>query len=231
MSHHPTPELSPELAKLIKLVRHDIGTLLFHFTRGLKDEQFITVHRGLSMTSYSASAGGVLHKILSDGALIGTSKWSGGEKTVCFTEAPIHEFNRIFALVEFASSEEQRPRYEPYGVAVTKEWLFEQGGRPVIYDHPDAVLECPESQRYRAVPYDPVKGIDSTWEREWRIKADSLKLDPKQTLVVVPTADEAFEIVYEHSDIETDYDENGPSGAYHVPQWLAVSLDIFGLPT
>ena len=130
MSRHPTPELSPELAKRIKLVRHDIGTLLFHFTRGLKDEQFITVQHGLHQTTYSASAGGVLHKILREGALTGTSKWSGGDKTVCFTESPIHEFNRIFALAELASSEEQRPRYEPYGVAVTKECFSSKAGGP-----------------------------------------------------------------------------------------------------
>jgi hypothetical protein len=49
----------------------------------------------------------------------------------------------------------------------------------------------------------------------------------------VPTAAEAFEIVYELADVETDYDDDGPSGIYHVPDWLAVSLDIFGikLPT
>ena len=148
---------------------------------------------------------------------------------MCFTEAPIHEFNRIFALVDLAASEDQRPRYEPYGVAVSKEWLFVHGGRQAIYDHPEAIEQYPESQRYRFVPYDPERGLDTTWEREWRIRTDALELDPKQTLVVVPTADEAFEFVYTNSDIETDYDEDGPSTAYHVPQWLAVSLDIFGV--
>jgi len=46
--------------------------------------------------------------------------------------------------------------------------------------------------------------------------------------------DEAFELVYEFAKIEADWDVKGStgeghiSGFYHVPRWLAVSLDIFG---
>jgi len=51
-----------------------------------------------------------------------------------------------------------------------------------------------------------------------------------ETLVIVPTADEAFKIVYEFANIEADYDDDGLiMGAYHDPNWLAVSLDLFGL--
>lgn len=178
----------------------------------------------------SASAFGVLEKILYEGKLIGTSGWTYGEACICFTEAPIQEFNSIFALVEIASSENERPRYEPYGIAVSKSFLFERGGRSVIYDHPSAFDELPSSQKYRFVPYDPQQGIDFTWEREWRIKADALILDPKETLVVVPTSEEAFKLVYEYSNMEADFDRDGsPIGAYHVPKWLAVSLELFGL--
>lgn len=86
---------------------------------------------------------------------------------------------------------------------------------------------------YRFVPYDPLNGIDYTWEREWRIKTDSLTLDPNNTLVVVPTATEAFDLAYELADMEADVDvgdegEAYVSGVYHVAKWLTVSLDIFG---
>jgi len=86
--------------------------------------------------------------------------------------------------------------------------------------------------QHRFVPYDLEKGIDFTWEREWRIRTGALALDPKNTLVVVPTSDEAFELVYEFADMEADFDyvdgESFPVGAYHTPHWLAVSLDLFG---
>jgi hypothetical protein len=106
--------------------------------------------------------------------------------------------------------------------------FVEKGGRPVIYDHPEALKSIPEMHRYRFVPYDPSAGIDFTWEREWRVRTKSLQLDPKETLVVVPTSEEAFDFVYEFASTETDYDDDGPCGISHRPRWLAVSLDLFG---
>jgi len=229
MTEHKTPNLSDELSKRIALVRRDLGDLIFHFTRK-PSEQFIEIKTGQNHTiSIPGSASAVLSKILYEGGLRGTSRWSDGNTCVCFTEAPIQEFNSIFSLVKIAASEEERPRYEPYGIGVSKKWLFAHGGRPVIYDHPDNLNSISENQKYRFVPYDPVKGPDNTWEREWRIRTDYLQLDPKETLVVVPTSDEAFEIVYEFANIEPDGDvREFPSGFYHEPKWLAVSLDLFG---
>jgi hypothetical protein len=229
MSQHKTPELPVELFKRIKIVRRDFGNLLFHFTRA-PEERFVEVDfdDGGKM-GMPGSAGAVLRKILYEGRLKGTSGWTYGHNCVCFTEAPIQEFNSIFSLVEIAASEMERPRYEPYGIAVSKTWLFARGGRPVIYDHPDTFSLFSKDQQYRFVPYNPVEGIDFTWEREWRIKIDYLKLNPNETLVVVPTSEEAFELVYEFADPEADWDDNVPIGVYHKAKWLAVSLDIFGL--
>jgi hypothetical protein len=228
MSQANVPELSDELAKRIRLVRRDVGSLLFHFTRKPKEPFVVAPTPDGGSRSWPASAGAVLHKILHEARLTGTGTWTHGERCVCFTEAPIQEFNAIFSLVAIASSEQQRPRYEPYGIAVSKKWLFSKGGRPAIYDHPDAFDCLPLSERYRFVPYDPTANIDFTWEREWRVKTDHLDLDPRETLVVVPSSDEAFQIVYDFAELETDWDESGPVGAYHSPRWLAVSLDLFG---
>jgi hypothetical protein len=115
-------------------------------------------------------------------------------------------------------------------VAVSKAWLYQQGGRPVIYDHPDRLAQFPESLKYRFCPYDPRDAIDFTWEREWRIASKSLKLDPNHTLVIVPTSAEAFEFVYQHASEEPEIDGSGSTfGSYHHPKWLAVSLDMFGV--
>lgn len=227
---HETPALTPELQKRIRLVRRDIGNLCFHFTRGIPptpDE--VALAARLGMTPSGKSAYSILASILNSGHLRGTGTWSGGDPTVCFTEAPIEEFTRIFALVQIAASEGERPRYEPYGIAVPKTWLYQHGGRPAIYDHPEAIGRLPVDLRYRGVPYDPIKGVDYTWEREWRVAAERLELDPKSTLVVVPTADEAFDLAYEESEIEAEPEhEYGGGGIMATPRWLVVSLDLFG---
>jgi hypothetical protein len=229
MTQHKTPELSDELLKRIRIVRRDFGTLLFHFTRAPAEKLIEVVFGNGHKMTMSGSVGAVLRKILYEGQLKGSSGWSYGENCVCFTEAPIQEFNSIFSLVEIAASEAERPRYEPYGIGVSKSWLFGKGGRPVIYDHPDNYASFPEKEKYRFVPYNPAKGVDFTWEREWRIRTGNLTLDPRETLVVVPTSEEAFELVYEFADLEPDFDEEGvQANAYHKPKWLAVSLDIFG---
>jgi len=231
MAEHEMPELPKILSDRMKLVRRDVGVLLFHFTRALENER---VKEDYGEITKSCSAFRVLSNILEEGRLKGTSKWTYGDNCVCFTEAPITEFHSIFSLVSIAASKKERPRYEPYGIAVSKKWLFLRGGRPVIYDHPSAFNKYPEELRYRFVPYDPLSGIDYTWEREWRIKTDYLSLDPHNTLVIVPTADEAFQITYDFSDIEADWDVEGSqgeayiAGTYHQARWLSVSLDIFG---
>ena len=66
-------------------------------------------------------------------------------------------------------------------------------------------------------------------EREWRIQIAELELDPKETLVIVPDADTAFELTHTHVEYELDYD-NYPchTGSYTVDKWIVVSLDLFG---
>jgi hypothetical protein len=78
-------------------------------------------------------------------------------------------------------------RYAPLGVMVDKRWLYERGGRPVIYQSHAEFDELPESKQHLHVRYEPDQGIDYSWEREWRIKTDSLELDPEQTTIVVPS--------------------------------------------
>ena len=168
MATHPTPELSAELGKRIRLVRRDLSNLLFHFTRNILPRNIEIKFDERHTMGMSGSAYGVLRKILYDRQLIGSSHWTYGYNAICFSEGPIQELHSVFSLVSIAASKEQRPRYEPWGVAVNKNWFFQQGGRPVIYDHPDAFEQHAEPQRYRFVPYDPSAGVDFTWEREWR---------------------------------------------------------------
>jgi hypothetical protein len=211
-----SPIPKPEILKHMQLLRRDQGNLLFHFTRRTEGK----------------SAADVIEDILRQGCLKGSSGLIKGRyNCVCFTEAPITELAPIFSLSKLASFQQGTFRYEPFGIAVSKEWLFEQGGRPVIYQSDSEFHTLPDELKYRHVRYEPTKGLDFTWEREWRIRTDELKLDPKETLVIVPTSGKAFEFMYSHSTLEaTSFDrETGfADSVAHEPMWMAVSLSFFG---
>ena len=114
------------LMEHVNLVRRDIGNFLFHFTR--------------AATRSKRPAPDVLKAILTDKKLKGSSKPTKDKsKCICFTEAPITELAAVFLLAGIASRS-QRPPYEPYGIAVQKKWLYDKGGRPVIYQ-PDSEYE------------------------------------------------------------------------------------------
>ncbi len=225
------PDLSPELSRRIRVARRDIGSLCFHFTRGRPpDSETADFYKRVGLQAPDTPAGSVLGRILTEGALEGNGTWSDGEPIVCFTEAPISEFAALFALSSLARSDHERLRYEPYGVAVSKSWLYAQGGRPVLYDGASASALLPKELRYRFVQFDPT-GVepDVSWEREWRISSKRLMLDPKHSLVIVPTADEAFQFAYGLASVEPSYSAVGDvDGEIHSPKWLVASLDIFG---
>ena len=68
---------------------------------------------------------------------------------------------------------------------LSKLWLYEQGGRPVIYQ-PDSDYDLlPDSLRYRHVRYEP-PDVDFTWEREWRFPGSELDLEPAALTAIVP---------------------------------------------
>lgn len=110
----------------------------------------------------------------------------GGFQCVCFTEAPLESI----AEVVWENGEDEL-KFQPFGIVVKKAWLFERGGRPVIYQPDSEYALLPEELRYRHVRYEPDarSPIDLTWEREWRIKTDNLYLDPQNCEIVVLSAD------------------------------------------
>ena len=96
-------------------------------------------------------------------------------------------------------------RYSPFGVIFDKKWVFDKGGRPVIYQ-PDSDFDIlPETHKWRHVRYEPTaeEPIDFSWEREWRIQTDELLFDPSVAVLVVPDQDWANILIGEH---ETEQD-------------------------
>ena len=149
--------------------RDDLSSKLVHLTRGTWEEASETFQNIVDEKRLKGGTGGINDNV----------------RCVCFSEAPIGKLSVILA-----NRSELGFRYAPFGVMVDKEWLFRQGGRPVIYQaEEDEYQFLHPDQRYRHKRYEPDKGIDFTWEREWRIRAEEVPLDPTVTTLVVPNRD------------------------------------------
>jgi hypothetical protein len=160
--------------------RSDISNFLVHFTSGEPHE----------------AAFARLKQIIRSKSLIGSSRRiKGGFTCVCFSEAPLTSL-RSGLVNEFAYS-----RYSPFGIVVEKQWLFERGGRPVIYQPDDEFDQLPRSHRWRHHRYElrsDRESVDFTWEREWRVQTDELPFDSSSAQIVVPDEGWAERLIAEH---------------------------------
>lgn len=105
-----------------------------------------------------------LENILFEGRIAGTVPFGSPLPAVCFSES---DRNGIQALIECAG-------FEPWGVVVSRSWVWEQGGGPVWYvrdDLWDATSSLSPDLRRWLVRTRP---SDSDWlhEREWRVPVD-----------------------------------------------------------
>lgn len=191
----------------LQVARRDLASIVIHWTKASGG--------GVGFSSKlepRRDARNVLNQILGDGVLLGGNGYIKGSHTcVCFTEAPLVEMAAVFASVELAGQQNML-RYQPYGIGVPKEWLFQRGGRPVIYQPDDEYEKLPEELRWRHCRFEP-PDIDFTWEREWRVFTDRLFLNSTQTLVFVPTEMEALLFTERHT------------------KWRIITLELFGLPS
>lgn len=166
--------------------RPDISHHLIHFTRGVTD----------------ASAFKRLLKIIKDKKLIGSNnKIKGKYRCVCFSEAPLKSLSGGLVNEDYYSG------YSPFGIMVSKKWLFEQGGRPVIYQPSSEYKELPESHRWRHMTFELRDGrsfSNFTWEREWRIQCNELSFDSASAAIIIRDASWLTRLVGEH-DEDQDY--------------------------
>jgi len=147
------------------VIRDDLSTKLIHFTKGSVEEATSSFYSILNQRKIVGGVGGIKNE----------------SRCVCFTESPIGKFSYVLAEPELFKFP-----YAPLGIMVDKGWLYEKGGRPVIYQSDEEYDLLHDLHKYRHKSYDPLKNIDFTWEREWRIKVDELKLEPQKTTLIVP---------------------------------------------
>jgi hypothetical protein len=157
-------------------IRGDLSDRLVHLTRGRtppSNPAARAIHAGEAQRAFWSI-------VRSRTLRAGTGSIVGGHKCVCFSEAPISVLAQMLAPGD--------AHYAPFGVILDKIWLFDRGGRPVIYQPQEEYEALPASHRHRHVNYDPVNAggpADVTWEREWRVLGD-VPLDPAQVTLVVP---------------------------------------------
>ncbi len=141
-----------------QIARRDLAAIVIHWTRtrpardGFWDDDPQPVR----------PAHAILDDILGESRLLGGDGFiKGSYHCVCFTEAPLAEMVSMFATAAISGGPGAL-RYGPFGIGVGKEWLFAQGGRPVIYQSEGEYDLLPEDFRWRHCRYEP-PNIDFTW--------------------------------------------------------------------
>jgi len=157
----------------------------------------------LTRETESMSVGQVLLKILLDKKLIGSSPNKsficGSVKAVCFQDTPLYSLgqNVFFEQKMRRQDKLYKLRYQAFGVAFPKDYLFNKGARPVIYEKTDFAKDfLPKNQWWRIVRLDLSNNnafVDWTHEREWRLPGD-LEFDLSEATIVCTANNKLKEI-------------------------------------
>lgn len=161
--------------------RPDLTPYLIHLTKNTKPED-------------DFSAFDNLLSILRKGRIWGSSKQKGYIKgpypAACFMDIP---FSSLKYVLNDENCDSEKPRYEPYGVVITKKYAYDHGCRPVLYLSNQEMIDLgiPESEKWRVVRFDGTDGKSVNWvhEREWRCKGDFLLPEEPIAVLVEATAD------------------------------------------
>lgn len=100
-----------------------------------------------------------------------TASLRGPNKAACFMDVPLSSLKYI---INVQNSDPENPRYEPFGVLVTKKFAYKRGCRPVLYlsNNEGKTLRIPREEQWRVVRLEVSgdKWISWMHEREWRCK-------------------------------------------------------------
>ena len=117
-----------------------------------------------------------LWKILVDKKLNGSGNSgfiNGERKAVCLQELPLSAIAENLRYEEILSD---KIRYSPFGVRFHKMFIYNKGGRQVIYENKEIMKKLlPENEYWRIVDLDltdPKSFVDWTNEREWRVPGE-----------------------------------------------------------
>ncbi len=157
-------------------IRPDLSPYIVHLTKNTKKED-----------NYSAFDN--LVSILQNGEIWGSKKnkgfIKGPHKAACFMDIPL---NCLKYVLDNKNANPRHPRYEPYGIILTKRLAFRKGCRPVLYlsNQETSDLRIPDDELWRVVRFEVTKDQWISWlhEREWRCRGD-FKLPTSPIAVLV----------------------------------------------
>lgn len=167
--------------------REDLSKCLIHFTKAVNSEI------GYLDETY------ILNKILSDGVLNGSTTENGfihGDRpAVCLHDIPLQVISKSIYKEHFELQNDRRNNFTGVGLCFSKKFIYEKGGRPVIYDKPYIAKQyLDKNEWWRIVNLDLSNDkniIDWTHEREWRV-ANKLEFKLSDVMIIVPSY-EAYE--------------------------------------
>jgi len=168
--------------------RTDLSGFVYHLTKPKSDspEDIVT-----AVTER-------LIKIIQERKLIGSSTQSGfitgNRKAVCFQDAPISGIvQNVVHEGAFRRELGGKIRYVGLGLAFPKSYIFQQGGRPVMYEKKETAKKIlPKDEWWRIVDFnlmDRENIVDWTHEREWRLPADEFHFDLSRAVILLPNSD------------------------------------------
>ncbi len=165
--------------------RPDLTPYLLHLTKNTEKDDSYTAFENL-------------RNILRTGEIWGSDKKKGfvkgNRKATCFMDVP---FASLKYVLTPENADPQDPRYEPYGLAITKTFAYKRGCRPVLYLSNDELIKLaiPTDELWRVVRFEVSKQGWISWlhEREWRC-AGSFTLPKAIQAAFVRTTSEAAEL-------------------------------------
>jgi hypothetical protein len=175
----------PQFDDLPFNARPDLTPYLIHLTKNTKKND-----------NWSALQN--LISILQMGEVMGSSSKKsfikGPNTAACLMDVP---FSALKYVLTPENSDPGNPRYEPFGIVLTKKYAYNKGCRPVLYlSNKEMIdLRIPEDEKWRVVRFEVAKAGWISWlhEREWRCKGD-LKLPAEIQAVLVRNTDDAKEL-------------------------------------
>ena len=164
--------------------RSDLSSQLVHLTRSSE------------IDGKRVSPVNVLIQILLEGRISGSTTESGficGDiPASCFQDVPVYSLSQNIRSEEQYRQEVEgaKVRYVGVGLMFPKPYVFEMGGRPVIYEDTEkAKAMLPEDEWWRIVKFnlsDNENIVDWTHEREWRVPG-GFDFDLDQATVLLPS--------------------------------------------
>lgn len=164
--------------------RTDLSSSLYHLTKSERNED----------GKVTLQAHDRLIQILTERKLNGSSTEKGfiigNRKAVCFQDAPTSGIvQNVVHEQEFRKELGGKIRYRGTGLVFPKPYIFNEGGRPVIYERKEiAKAILPRDEWWRIVNYDLSQGdniIDWTHEREWRLPGDEFHFELSKAMVLL----------------------------------------------